>query len=107
VESRSWDEVRKRRTLLADERERTHLRLPHGAALFQVINEAASCSLRIEDFRTRSFDRDIVWPRDIRDAPGLVRPHVGLADRMTLKTVQRACPTIKRRASGGTPSGVS
>lgn len=82
VESRSWDEVRKRRMLLADERERAHLRLRHGAALVQAINDAASCSLRIEDFRTRSFDRDIVWPQDIRDAPGLVRAYVVLAEAL-------------------------
>jgi len=37
VESRSWDEVRKRRLLLADEEGRAHLRLHHGAALVQAI----------------------------------------------------------------------
>lgn len=82
MEKDRWDEVRKRRMLLADERERANLRLRHGAALVQAINEAASCSLRIEDFRARSFEGDIVWPRDIRDAPGLVLAYVGLAEAL-------------------------
>jgi len=90
VESKSWDEVRKRRMLLAEERERAHLRLRHGAALVQAINEAASCSLRIEDFRTRSSDWDIVWPQDIRNAPGLVRAYVGLAEALrVMRCVER------------------
>jgi len=90
VTNKSWDEVRKRRTLLADERERVHLRSRHGPALVQAINEAASCNLSIDDFRTRSFEWDIVWPPDIRDAPGLVRAYVGQAEALrVMQCVER------------------
>ncbi|WP_315385733.1 hypothetical protein [uncultured Stenotrophomonas sp.] len=82
MESKRWDEVRKRRTLLGDERARAHLRSRHGAALVQAINEAASCNLSIDDFRARSFEWNILWPRDIRDAPGLVRTYVDQAEAL-------------------------
>jgi len=73
-------ELQLRRLQLGLSRERAEKRARFGEELVRVINAATSRGLELDEFQLRQFHREIDWPRDIRDASGLVLAYV---DRST------------------------
>lgn len=71
--------LRAERIEVAASVERAGMRKAHGPGLVEQINASAGLSLLLEDFGPRCVERELDWPRDIRDSPGLVAAYVDKA----------------------------
>lgn len=75
------DRLRARRLKLAQDRKHDHLRATHGETLVSHVASAIRKPLLLQDFvRNKAEPFPIVWPPDIRRAPGHVLAYVSRAE---------------------------